>query len=405
MVMQEQLVIYLHAAANEVSWAVVTADGQVRQSAYRDAADGLAAIAEEKQIVVLVPAQDVSLLKVKLPKLSEARLMAAIPFALEEKLVADVDTLHFVPSSNRRDDELAVAIVTHEKMQAWLQQLQNWHIEANVMLPASLALPMTEHSFTIFLDDIAIVRSDYDEGFACERTNLAETMAIALATTLPELKRIQLYNATGQSALEDLANVNQSIVVNEYMITQNRFIAALAEQTLTTPILNLLSGPYVNKKTNFSATKIWWQYAAYLGAGWIALLFLSPIISFFMLNHRLNNLNEAIGQIYKVHFPNASTLVAPKLRMDEKLQKLTGQIGENRVLVLLGYVGKSLKLSPNVDIKRMDFRNNQLTLDVSAASSDAITSFSDYLTAAGITVKQQNANFVGTRMNATMTLR
>src|SRR5689334_16197691 len=131
--MQEKLIIYLNPTdLNLPSWAVVAADGVVRQSAHRDHATGLAHIAEGKEIIAIVPAEDVLLTKIQLPKMNRARLMQAVPFALEDELIADVDTLHFAVGEYEADKELTVAVVAQEKMQQWLGMLSSWQLKADV---------------------------------------------------------------------------------------------------------------------------------------------------------------------------------------------------------------------------------------------------------------------------------
>ena len=82
--MQEKLVIDISAAdETRPSWAIVDAHGVVRQSAMHDSTEGLTHIADLKQVIVIVPAIDVLLTVVRLPKMNRTRLLQAIPFALE----------------------------------------------------------------------------------------------------------------------------------------------------------------------------------------------------------------------------------------------------------------------------------------------------------------------------------
>jgi hypothetical protein len=90
--------------------------------------------------------------------------------------------------------------------------------------------------------------------------------------------------------------------------------------------------------------------------------------------------------------------------MEEKLQKLRANIGENRLLLLMGYVGKAMSATPSITLKRIEFQNNQLTAELTAATSEDVAAFTDFLTQQGLTVKQQNANLAGTRINATVVI-
>src|SRR3990167_3804199 len=142
--------------------------------------------------------------------------------------------------------------------------------------------------------------------------------------------------------------------------------------------------------------------AAYMGAIWLVLMFLYPVVSFAILDQRTRDVKTQITAIYKRQFPNSSSVVAPKERMQQKLNKLNSDLGDNHLLLMMANVGKGLSQSSGVTLKRMDFQNNVMTLEISAASSDIFSSFTDALAQQGLHVKQQNATLNGTRVNATL---
>lgn len=400
--MQEKLVIYLHADDYaHPSWAVVDADGMVRESAYRDGALGLAEIAADKDIIVLVPAEDVLLISTTLPKMSRARLAAALPYALEEQLIADVDTLHFASGASQPNGNLPVAVVTHEKMQQWLSQLQAWNIVPDTLLPVSLALPFEENSWHIFINEMAIFRSGFFQGFACDINNFRESISLVLTSAAPLPMQIYLNNYT-QQALASTLDV--PITVNEEMLKPERMLADFAPHAVKKPAINLLQSQYAKQKSKFPQLKKMLQITIYLAVAWVCLLFFYPLVSYFIFKQRVSHIDDQIAVIYKNNFPQASSVIAPKLRMEEKLQKLNAQIGENRLLLLVGYVGKGMLETSSIKLKRFEFQNNQLTLELTAGSSEDFTAFTDFLTQQGLSVKQQNANLSGERISATLVI-
>ena len=141
---------------------------------------------------------------------------------------------------------------------------------------------------------------------------------------------------------------------------------------------------------------------AYLAALLAGLFFMYPTGSYIILKQRQDVLQQQISQLYRQHFPQGKTMVAPKLRMEDKLHKLQDQMGENRLLLLLGYIGKGLSGSASVNLKRFDFQNGQLTVELSAADSANFSAFNAFLTQQGLQVKQQNAVLSGERVNATL---
>ena len=398
---QDKLVIFLPSHdMSRPSWAVIDAASIIKEQTLHGEPADLIHAAIDKEIIVIIPAEDILLTTARLPKMSRSRLVQALPFALEEQLVGDIDNLHFACGGIQSDGSTPVAVVAKEKMQQWLTLVQSWNIQADIFLPTMLALPFADETWHVMVSGMVYARTGSCQGFACDENNLAKFLSITMAsaTLRPQLVYIHNYSDHAVAATLDAdLNTNESILPHERMISD------LALNMAHPPAFNLLQGDYAAKKSRFPQMKKLTQAVSYLAIAWIFLLFLYPTISYFILNHRVSSIDGQIEQIYKRNFPQSSSLVAPKLRMEEKLQKLNAQIGENRFLLLLGYVGKAmLEASSGVTLKRMDFQNNQLTLELTAQSSDDFSAFTDYLTQQGLSVKQQNANLVGARVNATV---
>src|SRR4029079_10299250 len=141
---------------------------------------------------------------------------------------------------------------------------------------------------------------------------------------LPE--QIQLYNYT---TMPFAPAWNLSIPVKEDMLAPEDFYSDLARTASAKTSLNLLQGAYAVKKSRLRQTGKFWKLIPYFAAAWIGLLFLYPAVSYFILKQRVTQTETQIAAIYKREFPQASSLVAPKLRMEEKLHQVTSQLGEN----------------------------------------------------------------------------
>src|SRR3990167_2701534 len=136
MVTKEKLIIYLQAA-NDLPppFVVVMEDQVVEISQLPDTSQNLSMLAENKEVLVLVPAEDIVLTQVQLPKMNRSRLLKALPFALEDQLIAEIDTLHFATGAYQAEGHLPVAIVSHQKMKSWLAQLQILNIKPDQFIP------------------------------------------------------------------------------------------------------------------------------------------------------------------------------------------------------------------------------------------------------------------------------
>src|SRR5512139_927942 len=92
--MTEILVIRLsnHVAAE---WVIVDATGTRLNNVAIGSLEQAATEAPGRKVVVLVPGTDVLLSEPELPPKNAAKLAQIVPFALEEQLASDVETLHF----------------------------------------------------------------------------------------------------------------------------------------------------------------------------------------------------------------------------------------------------------------------------------------------------------------------
>src|SRR6187401_1552926 len=94
--MADWLLLRIPATDEEpVSWAVADASGQLLSMPSQDTGGGLHTMATGRKVAFLVPAGEVSFFQATLPAGNEARLLQLAPFALEDQLSQDIDSLHF----------------------------------------------------------------------------------------------------------------------------------------------------------------------------------------------------------------------------------------------------------------------------------------------------------------------
>lgn len=362
--MSKKLVIYLPTADTEQPiWATdgISYVGEIEQLQFE---------ASEKEVVVVVPAQDVVMMMVDLPKMSRARQLQALPFAVEEQIIGDLETQHFAAGHEQVGLSLPVAIVEKQKLEAWMNLLKSWKIMPAYMISSVFLLPYSEFAWHVWQhDDMAIVRQDKWRGFACDIVNLnacvQEHSVETVTTGLAELMQ----------ATASLAKIDG---------------------------VNLLQGDFATKGANRTAVRLGWKVATALGIAFVVTLFLNPLVSITILGQKVHALNAQIADIYKRQFPDSVNMIAPKQRMQEKWQHLANEAGEDLALRQLAILGKAKVEVPSIKISRLDYQNGISTLEVVAANSDDFSNFTQSLSNHGLVVKEQNANLVEGRINASI---
>ena len=79
-------------------------------------------VSRAQRIVAVMPADDVLLLDTPRLTAARAQFVKAVPFALEDQLIAPVEDLHFaVPE--KLAERVPVAIVSRKTLRAWIEQL------------------------------------------------------------------------------------------------------------------------------------------------------------------------------------------------------------------------------------------------------------------------------------------
>ncbi len=143
-------------------------------------------------VILLIPSADVLLTRTILVTTNNRQLKQALPYALEESLVGEVEDQHFVWQAEN-DNTLAVAVIERERLKAWIQLLKQQKLRAKAILPDVFALPVNEAMPTVWQrDGQAWVRTDALSGFSCPAISLPLLVNSLFAPDAQE-RKLQLY--------------------------------------------------------------------------------------------------------------------------------------------------------------------------------------------------------------------
>src|SRR2546427_10276940 len=143
------------AEDSELRWRRIAAGGAVREGVQR----GLEGLAPAEEITVWTPAAETLFLRARLPTRSAAKIVQALPFALEEQLIDPPERLHFA-FAHEADGALAVAVTRRERMESWLAALAAAGLAPTQLAPVTLSVPLAERAWTLaFVDGEIVLRS------------------------------------------------------------------------------------------------------------------------------------------------------------------------------------------------------------------------------------------------------
>jgi|GEM_PF-1062327 len=403
---QRQILIWLEHDKSKADWLIM--DSQGRSEFTRQAVLSTLQPLETDEIQIIIPSSEVLFTQAQLPRLKAYRLQQALPFALEEQVLDEVNNLHFVagpyPAQQTSTDDtpqpLPVAVVKKQLMNTWLAHLQEAGIQPDAILPDIFLLPYVENQWQLHLSkNQASLRTGLYSGFSINVQSLATLLALKLEEAPQKPEKLVIFQ--DKNASYDLKSLGLPLEVQK--ISAEQWLNQGAANLHQYPFLNLLQTPYLSarKMKIPEKNKKAWRLAAYALALWLGIIFLGKFGSWAILSYEHQHLQNLITKTHQTHFPGTPAPLDPRTKMEAKLKKTLTQSEKGLLFQWLGHLTKA---SSAVRIQSLHFQNNQLSLDLTASSFNSLDNFILSLKEKGLEVKQQNASLVGHQVKAVITI-
>lgn len=382
----EQLIVRLGTdASSSVSWLVwSTTESEVIASGVLPDAQALDTLSEragQRPIIALVPSSDVVLKWVTLPPRAGRKVIAAIPFMLEDELSEDIADLFFAMGP-KRGDEQAVAVVRHDKMQTWQTQLQDAGLNCDRVIPDVLAVPVNEQGLSLLtLAEQVLVREDEWQGFQGESDWIVPALA---HLTKRQSEPMQLNN---------YSDLDLGLLPNAHVDAQTLELpmAVLAKEAMAIKF-NLFQGDYKTKKKTHSAWKQW-RLAASLAVLALLVGLIDKSLTLQQLSSQNEDLKAQINQQVKSGFPNMGSYRDLRRKVTSEMAKLEQGGGSASMLVMLSQLSPAFSASQlKPQSIRFDGARQEIRLQALAANFESLERFKRQAEEAGFTVEQGAIN-------------
>ena len=399
--MSYNLLIRLKKDANQslsTEWLIIYDHGEIRLGTDSAADSDLAKSAGFAQnIIVLVPSTDLLLTSTKLPKLSQSRLIKALPFALEDQLSEDTQMLHFATGAFKHGEPLPVAVVSKEKMTEWLTFLSKRIGKASALIkaiiPDALALSFKPDSFQIYMDEqFALTRTRLCSAFAIEKDDLFPLLQLTLNQWgQPKPAAINLYQPLSMILLSDeqIKELNVPVTISE---PPKNILSAMADVFNQPETINLLQGEYAPTQEKATLNQLIWAGFAVVSI-WLVFVTIVNIFSYAILYNEKRTIDSTMQVIYKKISPNSPLSKNPKVSLQNELNNLRANRASSAFIRLLDIIGSEyVPLRNNgITLNKITYRNNQLILDIEAKNLQLLDKFRIGLEAHGLDVVVSNA--------------
>ena len=369
--MRDTLFIQLRDAAPDAPVACALVSGAPGASipVEHDALDAVLARAAGRRIVLFVPGVDVRLATVQVPARQEQKVLQAAPYALEDQLAEDVDTLHFAIASgaSRRPagEPHPVAIVARERMDHWLAPLRERNLAADAVVAETLSLPAPEAGrWTALAEPGRVtVRTGTFAGFSCSLADLEAYLQLADASG-----QIPLRLFVSKDVEYDFTRLGRPM---ELLPGYGSPLEVLVRHWRDATSINLLQGAY-SQRQQWQGLGRPWRIAAAIVVGWAAVALAGEAAQALRAGAEIRRLEQANLERYKALFPGATRFDNLALQTQQQMVALRGGGGAAPLLQLLDAVAASLSANPGLTLQSMQFRDGALYLSLTGTDLQAL---------------------------------
>ena len=407
--MKQRLVIHVPATqlngATPVQWHLFDEDDRLQRSGNTPLQDlqSTASGSPVTETLVIVPGELVLLTAVNIPSRQMRQIKQALPYMVEELIADNIEEVHMaLPATKPVDDAaLPVAVVRHELLINWLDQLYQHGIKPDRIFPDSLTTPWREHSRSFFVSGERVL---YRDGlfsaqvfFRAQAPNLlpllAQQFAAQLSSELGAVPRYLL--GSGSDDFEALSELKPLLIEQlrvdvetvEFAETSAEVLAAQAVRQRD-EIINLLQGGYKVQRHDSAAR---WRKTAIVAA--IGLLIYTGVTagSGIWFNWHADRLENETFALYRQLFPQERRVVSPRKQMQAHLGGGSGVTGASAMPLLsksaIGLRNNNVQL----DELRYSQQKNDLQIQLRVPSMDVLDRIKQQLNGVGLSVEINSA--------------
>jgi general secretion pathway protein L len=325
------------------------------------------------QTYIVAAGQFFSLHQLVLPWLADRKARAAIPFALEDKLAQNFDTLHFAFANNYYQNGHYLVVVADK---IYLQEL----IAAFDRQGVNFDL-LTIDWFALKTNEIAVTES-----------SLLTNDDLFQGALSPDLIPFYLKQWSAERSIYCFSDSNKALFSSPLAkITeiQESSYLWLAQRLQKIRPINLCQGALQHGSSHMK-TKRLYQAAIGMTLLWLLSIIAANAIKLHLLNKDTAIVDAKIAVIYREFFPNAQQVISPKFRISQ-LIKANQNTADSTVWTLLDRLAKTIKDSP-VTIEQFRFQNQAITVVLATKNFGSLEELQTKLQQNNVKVRQTQAS-------------
>jgi general secretion pathway protein L len=384
--MAEWLLLRLAPGQEErVSWMAADATGQPVSAPQSGTLLQAASAASGRRLVVAAPSSDVLITEVELPVKSGVKVQQVVPYALEEQLAADIETLHFaVGARDEQSRRTRVAVVTRALMDQWLGSLRSAGLAPERLCSEAELLPQNPGHVVVLLEG--------DSLCVCRVGQLPETLpSLDLAAVLEAALGVELAaddliiytlpedweRRSGE--IEALRSRCASLKVQ---LLNYGTLPLLSPQLTASGPINLLSGDYA-PKSSFAGGWQRWRLVAGLAAALLVVHVGGLLLQRYQQQRSERSLDEAIGQVAQRALPGDHGSGSVRSRIEQRLLAAQGGSDNFGLMSGLAALARAVQNADNASVQTVSFHDGGMDLQVKAKDATNLERINQSLRSSG----------------------
>ncbi|HJP39880.1 MAG TPA: type II secretion system protein GspL [Gammaproteobacteria bacterium] len=403
-----------------VEWISVDQFGAQQGPIEHGDLQAFAAAATGKRVIALVPGTDVLRTSLDIPIRNHARLMQAIPFAMEDQLADGIEELHF--AVGRRDDQqrTPVAVVQHLKMKAWLEQIRSLELDLSGVYADTDALGDMPNTTILLVEARRAILRDADGQTAATEVGSIDTLLdVWLASHLhtdgdelpPPINLFVYLTPECETMLQPVIDrIRSRVETLESKIVPDGGLPRMATHSIAAPGINLLQGAYASRST-FGVYWPLWRVAAALLVGLSITVLGTKILEISNLNRQVAGLDQAIEQAIHYVFPEVGEIRDARALFESKLRSLgrkNPQAAGGGFLGTLDHVAGAIGKQNGTlaTIESINYRSGIMELRVVAPDVDSLDKIRESISKeSGLQAEIQSANPDGDQVQGRLQIK
>lgn len=387
----------------EIRWCLTTARGEIQRGHVSDLGQ-LPDQARRARTHIWTSAGESVLMRVNLPTRARAKILQALPYALEDQLLDPPENLHFA-FQNAADSGLAVAVTAHARLRGWLSALHTAGLRPASLAPLSLALPVAPGSWTLaFTENEIAWRSSPYSGSGCPlQSGLPRLLVSALRESISDGTPPERLVVIGAPADIDIKSWSTGLAVPLEMDSRH----AVEDLPFVHPPVNLLQGEYAVAGEWRELARPYLPAAALLLL-WLAGAVIGDVAEWVGLQRQHLANQEEMKKILLTSFAETRTVVNPAQQMQravEQLQLRHGVQAAGDLLPLLGRIAPALPRDGRARLQNVSYADKAITLNLTVSDDSSLETLKRALAGHHVEVDVQTVNRRANQIEAKLRVR